>query len=137
MEALKNISGFDKVWQTFFNGCNRYGLGLGQVAAFKRHQADNRTGGRRIAETAFGLFSTPTPRCPFGDNPQAAVEASQSKLPPCPADHRSDHGIAEPLGENLLTAIADPASEPSNGPITTPIESHPIYWTAGYWIFRL
>jgi len=82
MEAVNDIPGFDKVWQTFFNGCNRHRLGLGQVAPFKRHQADDRTGGRRIAETAFGLFSTPMPRCPFGDNPQAAVEASQSKLPP-------------------------------------------------------
>nr|WP_235726893.1 hypothetical protein [Martelella mediterranea] len=41
--------------------------------------------------------------------------ANQGVQTRCPAGHRSDHVIAEPLGENLLTAIAIPANEPSNG----------------------
>lgn len=56
---------------------DRHRLSLGQIVAFKGHNADDDACCRRVAKPVIGA---PSPCCSFCNNPESPTETSQSKL---------------------------------------------------------
>jgi hypothetical protein len=82
VKALDDIPGLDKVRQLLLDCGNRHRLSLGQIVAFKGHQAGDGACARRVAEPVLSLFGPPSSCCPFRDNTETSAKPSQSKLPP-------------------------------------------------------